>query len=405
MGWVHSSRDHRAVEFGAPGADGGILRFVNIYMDNNATTEVVAPVREAMLPLLTEDYANPSAPYASASRVLAVVERSRRAVASLIGATPGEILFTSGGTESNNTVLRMMATKLGAPRILVSAVEHPAIAEEAEALEATGARVGKVPVFKDGSIDVSCYKSMLNDGYDLVSLMTANNETGVIFPIAELAELAHRSGALFHTDAVQAAGKVPIDVRETGVDYLSLAAHKLHGPKGVGALYIKEGAAFEPLLRGGGQERHLRASTLNTPGIAGFGCAAGLARQALDDMNDRIRCLRDGLETVLQKEVHGVTVIGAGAERLPNTCYLSFEGIDAEALLARLDLAGVSCSAGSACMAGSPEPSPVLTAMGLSEDCARGAIRLSLSRLTNAGEIAELLRILPEEVAALRALK
>ena len=377
---------------------------VYIYLDNNATTRVAQPVREAMLPFLHDEYANPASPYAGAQRALAAVSRARDEVASLIGADPRELLFTSGGTESNNAVLGVAAAITPAPRVLVSSVEHPSVHEPAEALRDRGGAIAVTPVREDGSLDLDRYAAALDAGCDLVSLMTANNETGVMFPIAEAAALAHEAGARFHTDAVQAAGEARVDVRESGVDYLSLSAHKLHGPKGVGALYVREGAPFTPLLRGGGQEQRRRAGTLNTPGIVGFGCAAALAAEALAAMTDRVRGMRDELERQLAEKAPGVTVIGAGAERLPNTSNLSFAGVDAEALLARLDLAGVSCSAGSACMAGAPEPSPVLMAMGLPPYVRRGAIRISLSRLTTAEEMAELQRILPAELAALRGM-
>lgn len=375
------------------------------YFDNNATTALDPAARAAMEPFLGACFANPSSPYTLARASSLALLGARERVAALIGAAPERIVFTSGGTESNNTALRgAPALRPGRRRIVTSGVEHASVREVLADLEQQGWRVTRVAVDGEGRLDPGALRAALADDVALVSVMAAHNETGHLFPVRELAELAHRCGALFHTDAVQAAGRIPIDVRELGVDLLSLCAHKMHGPKGAGALYAREGVDLPPLLRGGEQERGRRAGTENVPALAGFGAAAEVAAAALPDLEGRVRALRDRAEQALLA-LGGVRVVAAATPRLPNTSLLLIDGADTEALLARLDMLGFCCSSGSACESGAAEPSPALRAMGVvaAGASARVAVlRLSWSRFNGAADTESLVDAVSRSVKELR---
>ncbi|MEO8615173.1 MAG: cysteine desulfurase family protein [Luteolibacter sp.] len=347
-----------------------------IDLDANATTPLLPEVLDAMLPWLREGYANPSGAYAGAKLARKAIDHARDQVAGLIGADPSEIIFTGGGTESVNTALHSLDSLVGEGTALVSAIEHSAVLRCVENLKR---EVGIIPVTSGGRIDIDAFSVAL-DGAAYVSLMAANNETGVIQPLMEAAALARGKGLPVHSDAIQAVGKIPLDVRELGVDLLSMSAHKFHGPKGVGALYVRTGLRFEPLFRGGGQESGRRSGTENTAGIVAMGAAAGCAKRFLMDVTS-LSALRDVFEQSVLAEVSGATANGDLAHRLPNTSHLSFDGCDAGGLLILLDEAGVACSAGSACMTGKQRPSHVQLAMGISEGQAKSSLRISFSRM------------------------
>ena len=370
-----------------------------IYLDNNASTRVDPEVREAMSAAM-ETFGNPSSLHAEGQRARRVVEEARDRVAALLGADPGEIVLTSGGTEANAMAL-FGAAGGSRGRVVLSAIEHPSVRGAAALLAGRGVEVVSISPEPSGRLDPDRVLEAVVPGTRLVSVMTANNEYGAVFPIAEIAEGTRRRGALFHTDAVQAAGRLPIDARASGVDLLSVSAHKMHGPKGAGALFVRRGVALEPHTPGGGQERRRRAGTENTVSIAGFGAAARLAAARLGEAA-AIGRLRDRLERGILECVPGTRVVGAGAERLPNTSAILFEGSSGETLLMRLDLEGVAVSSGSACSSGTLAPSPALLAIGLSREEARSAVRFSLSRETTEAEIARVLEILPGVVADAR---
>jgi len=354
-----------------------------IHLDANASTPLRPEVLEAMLPWLRDGYANPSGTYAAAKRARQAIELARGQVADWLGARPEEIVFTGSGTESINTALHSLDLHAGAGPALVSAIEHSAVLRYAESLP-RGVRLA--PVDAGGRLDVDEFAGNL-EGAAFVSVMTANNETGVIQPLREVAAMARERGLAVHTDAVQAVGKTPVRVRELGVDLLSLSAHKFHGPKGVGALYVRSGLRFSPLLLGGGQEGGRRSGTENTAGIVGLGAAAALMRQQLAaDGHAALRNMRDAFESKVMDEVAGVTVNGDLRYRLPNTSHLSFDGCEAAGLLILLDEAGIACSAGSACMSGKQRPSHVQVAMGIDETRARSSLRFSFSTLNTMGE-------------------
>ena len=355
-----------------------------IYADANATTPLPPEVLEAMLPWLTEHYANPSAAHAEGKRARAAIDRARAQVAAMLGAEPAEIVFTGGGTESINAALKSLDLLCGAGPAVVSAIEHSAVLRTVEPL-ARGAR--RVGVDAGGRLALEEYAAAL-EGAGFVSIMTANNETGVIQPLDEVAELARARGLPVHTDAVQVAGKIPLDVRPPGVDLLSISAHKFHGPKGVGALYIRKGLRFEPLFRGGGQESGRRSGTENVAGIVGMGMAAEAAMRWLGAGGDRqLAGWRDEFENAVGDGLSGVTMNGDREHRLPNTSHLSFDGCDAAGLLILLDEAGVACSAGSACMTGKQKPSHVQVAMGIPESRAKSSLRFGFSRCNTQEEI------------------
>ena len=377
-----------------------------IYLDNNATTRTDPAVVAAMLPFFSEQFGNASSSHAFGSEVAGAVKQARKSLQALLGAAfDHEIVFTSGGTESDNTaILSALDNKDGRDEIVTSAVEHPAILSVVEHLEtARGMTVHRIGVDAQGRLDVEAYRRALGPRTAIASVMTANNETGTLFPVEQLAEMAHGAGALFHTDAVQAVGKTALDLKTTQIDMLSLSGHKLHGPKGIGALYLRKGTPFNPLLRGGPQERRRRGGTENVPAIVGLGKAAELAAAGMGEYLPRIRALRDRLERGILALGHCV-VLGDGDNRLPNTCNIAFEHLEGEAILHHLDRAGIAASLGSACASGSMEPSHVLRAMNVPPAALRGAIRFSLSRETTIDDVVCVLNLLPDIIARLRAL-
>jgi cysteine desulfurase NifS len=366
----------------------------HIYLDHNATTPPDPEVKAAILESL-ERYGNPSSIYAAGKAARSAIETARRSVALLINSTARRITFTGGGSEANNLALKgaAFASARGKNHIITSAIEHPSVASTCRWLERHGFSVTFLPVDSYGVVDPSDLERSLTESTCLVSIMMANNETGSIQPIAELARLAKGRGAIFHTDAVQAVGKIPVDVQDLGVDMLTISAHKIHGPKGVGALYIRKGTAIEPLINGGHQERGLRAGTENVPGIVGFGRAAELAIDRLPHMF-KLRELRDRLEQGIRETVIDAKLNGHRENRLPNTLNMTFPGIRGESLVLALDQKGIAISSGSACQAGQPEPSRALLAMGLSEEDAHCAVRLSLGPGNTREEIEETVSII-----------
>lgn len=375
-----------------------------IYFDNNATTAVAPEVFEAMVPFLTKLYGNPSSIHTFGGQVMAHVDHARERVASLLGAQASEVIFTACGTESDNAALRsaMFTTEPGRDKLVISQVEHPAILNVAKELERNGVQVERIPVDSHGRLSMARAEEVIDERTALVSVMWANNETGNIQPVRELAELAHRKGALFHTDAVQAVGKVPINLSEGWVDFLSLSGHKLHAPKGVGVLYVRRGVRFHPFVLGGHQEEGRRAGTENVASIVGLGMAAELAADNIEHENMEVRALRDRLEQGIIAAIPEIRVNGDIEHRLPNTTNISFEFIEGESILMLLDQLGICASSGSACTTGSLEPSHVLRAMGLPYTAAHGAIRFSLSRYNTAQEVDFVLEKLPGIIARLR---
>ena len=376
-----------------------------IYLDNNATTQCAPAVVEAMLPYFSEKYGNASSMHAFGGNNRHAIDAARQQVAALIGAVHAdEIIFTSCATESDNTaIFSAVRTQPKKKHIITSAVEHPAVMEPYKYLEAQGYRVDFIGVDELGRFDMARFQRVLDEDTALVSVMWANSETGTIFPIAEIARLAHEKGALFHTDAVQAVGKIPVNVQEAGVDMLSLSGHKFHGPKGVGALYVRRGTLFMPYLMGGHQERHRRAGTENVPYIVGLGKASELAQKRLaDGTSQKIAALRDKLEKGILASVPDVKVNGDPAHRVPNTTNISFGYIEGESILMYLNDLGVCASSGSACTSGSLEPSHVLRAMGVPFQFAHGSIRFSLSDQTTEADIDLVLKELPAIIERLR---
>ena len=350
-----------------------------IYLDANATTPLLPAVLDAMLPWLRDGFANPSGSYAGAKLARKSIDQAREQVATLIGAEPEEILFTGGGTESVNTALHSLDQLTGGGHAVVSAIEHSAVLRY---VESTQREVKLAPVDADGRVNLAAFADLL-EGAAFVSVMTANNETGVIQPVAEMRKLAAEKGLPFHTDAIQAAGKIPIKVKESGIDMLSLSAHKFHGPKAVGALYVRKGLRFVPLLRVGVQESGRRSGTENTARIVAMGAAAALMSEKPNHQRGE---LRDAFENQVLAEVSGVTMNGSRDHRLPNTSHLSFDGCEAAGLLILLDESGVACSAGSACMTGKQKPSHVQLAMGIDETRAKSSLRFSFSVLNTMDE-------------------
>ncbi|MCB1484862.1 MAG: cysteine desulfurase NifS [Hyphomicrobiaceae bacterium] len=378
-----------------------------IYLDNNATTRVDQRVVDAMLPFFTDQFGNPSSMHAFGAKVGGAVGQSRERVQALLGAAHDhEIVFTSGGTESDNSaLLSALEANPGRNEIITSIVEHPAILSMCEYLEKTrGVTVHYIPVDKQGRLDLEAYRNALSDKTAIVSIMWANNETGTINPVVELAEMAKEYGALFHTDAVQAVGKVPIDLKSTQIDMLSLSGHKLHGPKGIGALYVKRGVRFKSLLKGGHQERGRRAGTENAPGIVGLGVAADLALTNMVEDSARMARLRDRLEKGILQRIGNCFVTGDPQNRLPNTANVAFEYIEGEAILLLLNKEGIAASSGSACTSGSLEPSHVMRAMSIPYTAAHGATRFSLSRETTDADVDHVLAVMPGIISKLRDL-
>lgn len=394
-----------------------------IYLDYNATTPVDSRVQDIFIREL-KNFANASSMHEDGRTVAAALNEARKRVATLIHADAEQILFTSGGSESNNTIFRTMASPAieattarkerfaGRKRILVSAIEHPCVMESAKYLATLGMDVHFIPVDADGRVDEDRYRELLFEGEKtgrrdlmplLVSIMMANNEIGTIQDISRLSALAHEAGSLFHTDAVQAAGKIPVDVSVLGVDYLTYSGHKIYGPKGVGALYFAKGAPLDPLIRGGHQEKGLRAGTYNAPAIIAFGEAALIAAERLDEWGSRMRSLRNRLRDGFVAKVPDIRINGHPEQVLPNTLNVSFPGAEGEAILLSMDLEGIDVSTGSACASGDLEPSHVLVATGVGPELAHGSIRFSMGNETTVDEIDYVLEKVPPIIARLRS--
>jgi cysteine desulfurase len=375
-----------------------------VYLDNNATTRVAPEVIEAMMPYLRDQWGNPSSIYRFGHDVGRRVEEARARVAALINADAREIVFTSCGTESNNTAIHAaLLAQPGKRHVITTAVEHSANIKYCHFLRKQGYEVTFLPVESDGSIDIHLVDQSIRPDTAIVSVMWANNETGVIFPIEEIAAICRSRGTLFHTDAVQTPGKLAIDAQALGVDFLSLSAHKLHAPKGIGALYVKRRTKFLPFLHGGSQEQGRRAGTENVPYIIAFSRASDLAQASLREENTRVRALRDKLEAGVLSRIPRTTRNGAAEPRLPNTSNIAFDGVEAEGILLLLDQAGICASSGSACTTGSLDPSHVLTAMGLNANKARSSVRFSLGLYNTESDVDYLLEQLPPIITRLRA--
>ncbi len=372
------------------------------YFDNNATTRVAPEVVDTMIPFLREYWGNPSSAYAYGAQVHGHVEAAREKVAALIHADPKEVVFTSCGTESNNSAIHSALVTSGKRHVITTRVEHSANISFGAHLEKMGFEVTYLPVESDGSLDLHLLEQAIRPDTAIVSVMYANNETGVIFPIEEVAALCRSKGVLCHTDAVQVPGKLPIDVRQLGVDLLSLSAHKLHAPKGVGMLYVKKRTRYTPYVVGGHQERGRRGGTESVANIVAFGRAAELAVATLQDENTRVRALRDRLENWILTHIPNTVRNGAREPRLPNTCNIAFDFVEAEAVLMLLDQVGICASSGSACTTGSLDPSHVLSAMGVVPMRARGSVRFSLGIYNTEEDVDYLLQHLPRIIQRLR---
>lgn len=374
-----------------------------IYLDNNATTAIDPQVLDAMLPYLREQYGNPSSAYSFGKKVARAIDQAREQVASLVHCDPAEIVFTSCGTESDNSAIQSaLLIDRDRKHIVTSKVEHSAILKQAETLARRGYEISWLDVDEHGLLDLSALEQAIRPDTAIVSLMWANNETGVLFPIEEIAAICQRKQTIFHTDAVQAVGKVPIDLGSGAIQFLSLSGHKLHAPKGVGVLYVNRRARFNPFLIGGSQEEKRRGGTHNTASIVGLGKAAELAAEYLAEENTRVRNLRDRFEQEVMARISGIQINGDPDRRLPNTANLAIEGADSEALLMLLDQKGVCCSAGSACTAGALEPSHVLRAMGFSTERARASLRFSFGRFNTEQEVSSAIGILEIVVEKVR---
>jgi len=376
-----------------------------IYLDNNATTQVAPEVLEEMLPYFHDLYGNPSSAHSFGGQVGRKLGEAREKVAQLLGAVPEEIVFTSCGSESDNAVIRSaLETQPDKRHIVTSRVEHPAIKSLCEHLSNQGYRVSEIPVDGEGRLDMDRYIESLTPDTAIASLMWGNNETGVIFPVEKAAGLAHERGIPFHSDAVQVAGKIPIDMKNNVIDMLSLSGHKLHAPKGVGILYLRKGVKFSPFIIGGHQEMGRRGGTENTASIIGLGKACELAAEHLEEENTRVRQLRDKLESQMAERVPNIRINGGGSERLPNTANISFEFVEGEAILLHMDEFRICASSGSACTSGSLQPSHVLRAMGVPFTMAHGSIRFSLSVYNTEEEIDFVIDKLPPIIETLRIL-
>ena len=378
-----------------------------IYFDHNATTPVHAAVADALSASIRAEFGNPSSVHHFGQQAKAAIDQARSAVAALIGSEPSEVVFTSGGTEGDNLAIRGAAEALargGRRHLIASAIEHEAVLHTLKALARIGADTTLLPVDETGVASLDSLRAALRDDTALVSIMHANNEIGTIQPVAELAQLAHERGALFHTDAVQSAGKIPVDVKALGVDLLSISAHKFHGPKGVGAIWIKRGLRMAPISTGGKQERNRRAGTENVAGIVGMGVAAEIARVKMAVEGARLQTLRDRLEDGILRAVPRTIVNGTKTPRLSNTTNISFERVEAESLLIALDLEGIAVSTGSACSSGTLEPSHVLKAMGLPTHRTQNSIRFSLGASNTEADVDRTVAVLPALVEKLRNL-
>jgi cysteine desulfurase len=376
-----------------------------VYLDNNATTMVAPQVYEEMAPLFCELYGNPSSMHTFGGQIAKKITKARQQLADLLGCSPSEIVFTSGGTESDNAAIAgTLAAYPHKRKVITSRVEHSAVIAVCREIENQGYNVVELGVDRSGNLDLNELESRLDDNTALVSIIYANNETGVIFPIEQIAEMVTSKGCVFHTDAVQAVGKIPLNLSKSKIDLLSLSGHKLHGPKGIGALYIKKGTRISPFILGGHQESGKRAGTENTPAIVGLGKACELAAENIEKENTKVKSLRDRLETAILEKCSSSMLNGDKDNRLPNTTNISFEYIEGEAILLMLDKFGICASSGSACTSGSLEPSHVLRAMGVPFTAAHGSIRFSLSRYTTKEEIDFVIEKLPPIVARLREL-
>ncbi|MBN1678589.1 MAG: cysteine desulfurase NifS [Candidatus Thermoplasmatota archaeon] len=376
----------------------------SIYFDHSATTSVLPEVADAMRPYFSDKYGNASSLHSFGREARSSIERARASVASLLGCDPSEVFFTSSGTEADNLAISGVATYRGRSKghIITTAIEHHAVLEPCERLRRLGFDLTLVPVSKDGIVDSGDVERAVRDDTVLISVMMANNEIGTIQPYKEVGSIAASHGIPFHTDAVQAIGKLPINVKADRVDLLSLSAHKFHGPKGVGALYVKKGTEIEPMIRGGGQERGLRSSTENVPGIVGLGVAAEIAKRDRERTCSKMKGLRDKLIEEIPRLVPRAYLNGHPTKRLVNNAHFRFDFIEGEGLILQLDLKGVAASTGSACSTGSPDPSHVLLAMGISHEQAHGSLRLTLGRDNTEEEVVYLLGVLPEVVSRLR---
>ncbi len=376
-----------------------------IYLDNNATTMVAPEVIEAMQPFLKDRWGNPSSIHRFGGGVRRSIELAREQVAALLGALPEEIIFTSCGSESDNMALKGFFAEHGQKtRIVTSTVEHPAVQNTARYLKQKGASLFELEVDSDGMISADLFDDLPIDEHTIVSLMWANNETGVLFPIEAITQKVKSRGGTVHTDAVQAAGKIPIDLRTVPIDMLAISGHKLHAPKGIGVMFLRKGYTIEPLLHGGHQEDGLRAGTENVPYCVGLGIACELARTGHEEEQGRVRQLRDKLENTLLGSCRGAKLNGHKVQRLPNTANVSFENIEGEAILLHLDENGIAASSGSACTTGSLEPSHVMRAMGIPYTLAHSSTRFSLSRYTTEPEIDKVIEVMPGIVETLRSI-
>ncbi|MFU8838076.1 MAG: cysteine desulfurase family protein [Thiohalomonadaceae bacterium] len=373
-----------------------------IYLDHNATTPLDPRVLEAMLPWLQDRYGNPSSRHALGRQAKAALELAREQVAALVNAHPSQVIFTSGGTEANNLALKGRAMAPG--RLQVSAIEHASLLGPARAMQREGWQLDRLPVDSQGMLDIEAAVASLNDETRLVSLMWANNETGAIQPVAAMAECCRSRGIVMHSDAVQAAGKIPVDFASSGVQLLSLSAHKIYGPKGVGALVVDKSLELLPLLDGGGQERNRRGGTENIPAIVGFGLAAELARLELPQRSLQLEHLRGRLEQQLAQQLPQAVIFSSGIARLPNTVFLAIPGLDGETLIMAMDREGIALSSGSACGSAQNEPSPVLRAMGVATELAQGAIRISLGKDNTEQDIDRLVAGLCTQVQTLQGM-
>ena len=377
-----------------------------VYADNAATTKLSPAVLEAMMPYLTEEYGNPSSLYRFGNHAKRAIEQARKEVADVLGAEPFEIFFTGGGTEADNWVKEIMRSlkARGKNHFITSAVEHHALLHSAQRLQKEGFEVTFIPVDREGRIDPEQVRAAIRPETGLVSIMFANNEIGTIYPIKEIGAICRQAGVLFHTDAVQAAGHLPINVKEMNIDLLSLSAHKFHGPKGVGAFYCRRGIPLPSLIDGGAQERGKRAGTENVAGIVGLGAALRLANEEMSEASARVSAMRDRLIDGILQTVPMCRLNGPRHNRLPGNCNISFLGIEGESLLLRLDLAGIAASSGSACASSSLDPSHVLLAIGLPHEVAHGSVRLSLSDYNTEEDVDYILEKLPEIVSTLRSM-
>lgn len=376
-----------------------------IYLDNNATTQLDPAVIEEMLPFLTQFYGNPSSGYTFGRQVRQAIDLARERVAGLLGCEPGEIVFTSCGTESNNAAVNS-ALRLDPNRqhVVTTAVEHSATRRHCETVAKSGGAVTVVGVDSDGNLDLEELDRAITPGTAIVTAMWANNETGVLFPVEKIAEIARRKRVLFHTDAIQSVGKIPIRLADTTINSLALSAHKLHGPKGVGALYVNKRSAFKPSMIGGSQEKNRRAGTENVASIVALGKAAECAAATLTEENTRVRAMRDRFEAALLERIPDTSVNGDRSARLPNTTNLSFAGIESEAALMMFDRHQLCCSAGSACRTGAIESSHVLSAMKVPPERARASMRFSFGRFNTDADVENALEIIPAVISKLRAL-